>query len=290
MVRRAPRPALTRSPAYRVLVPVVLVLLAVIAAAVLILTGGVLLGVGPGKGGGLMRTLLPAITSLVVLAFTTAVFARYRRRGGTHLLIWGIGLVMFAVVSLAETYATVAWHPLVFKLWYLCGAILTAAWLGQGTVFLLSKRKNLARLLLGLLVAASVLALYLVLKTPLNGDRFRSSQPLSAQYGEILSAGAAVRKLTPFFNTYGTVTLVGGALYSAWLMYRKEVVPRRVIGNLLIAAGGVSLAFASVWLRYGLGDYLSMAELLAAVAMFAGFVLATASPAQERPMPEVTAR
>lgn len=84
-----------------------------------------------------------------------------------------------------------------------------------------------------------------------------------------------MRRLTPIFNIYGLITLVGGALYSAWLLWRKEIVPNRVIGNVLIAAGALALGFASTLVRLGLGDYLYVAELIAAVFMFAGFLLAT---------------
>lgn len=70
--------------------------------------------------------------------------------------------------------------------------------------------------------------------------------------------------------------VVGGALYSTWLLWRKEIVPHRVAGNLLIAMGTLSLAFASTLVRLGIGDYLYVGEFTAATLMFAGFVLATA--------------
>lgn len=231
-----------------------------------------------------MRQLLPGASSIVIIVFTILVFSRYARRGGTHLLVWGIGLAMFGVVSLAEAYATVAWHQTVFRLWYLCGAVFSAAWLGQGTVFLLSRRNRLARVTMVLVVVGSLVAAYLILTTPLNAGRFDARQSLSVQYREILPKGATVRKLTPIFNIYGLVTLVGGALYSAWLLWRKEIVPNRVIGNILIAIGGLSLAFASTLVRLGIGDYLSVAELIAAMLMFAGFLLATQKMPGARPV------
>jgi hypothetical protein len=78
------------------------------------------------------------------------------------------------------------------------------------------------------------------------------------------------------FNIYGTITLVGGALYSAWLLWRKEIVPHRVVGNILIAAGALVIASASTMVRLGLGDVLYLGEVLAAALMFSGFLLATA--------------
>ncbi len=221
---------------------------------------------------------LPVASALVIIAFAVSVFRRYAQRRGSHLLLWGAGLAMFGVANLAEAYSAVAWHPAVFRLWYLNGAILNAAWLGQGTVLLLSKRKSLARVLLWTLIAGTLAATALVFTTPLNEARFTVREPLSAQYREILPPGAVVRKLTPLFNIYGLVTLVGGALYSAWLLSRKEIAPQRVAGNLLIAFGALALAAASTQLRLGLADYLYPAELVAAAMMFAGFLLASARP------------
>ena len=239
---------------------------------------------------------LPFVSSAVIGVFAALVFLRYRQRGGTHLLVWGIGLVMFGIASFAEAYSALAWHPTAFRLWYLNGAILNAAWLGQGTVFLLARRRAVARTLLGVLAAGSLVAAYLVFVTPLNAARFTPAEPLSAQYREtttpsgdvrpgILPRGATVRRITPLFNIYGTVTLVGGALYSAWLLYRKEIAPQRVVGNVLIAAGALSLAAASTLVRLGLADVLYLAELAAAVVMFAGFLLATVRVPQPAPAP-----
>jgi len=222
-----------------------------------------------------MTQWLPVASSLVIIAFAALVFRRYADRGGTHLLIWGIGLTMFGIGSFTEAYSALAWSPLVFRLWYLDGAILNAAWLGQGTVFLLSKRKRIARILLALLIVGSLAGAYLIFTTPLDATRFTPRLPLGSQYREIMPAGAPVRKLTPLFNIYGVVTLVGGALYSAWLLYRKEIVPQRVVGNILIAFGALAIGFASTLVRLGMADYLYLGELLAAVSMFAGFLLAT---------------
>lgn len=234
-----------------------------------------------------MTRYLPIASAVIIVAFAFLVFRRYRGRGGTHLLLWGIGLGMFGVASLAEAYSTLRWSPTVFRLWYLTGAVLNAAWLGQGTVFLLSRRKRVARTLLGFVIIGSMFATYLMFTTPLNAARFNSQETLSAQYREILPRGAPVRRLTPIFNIYGLITLVGGALYSAWLLWRKEIVPNRVIGNILIAAGALALGFASTLVRLGLGDYLYVAELIAAVFMFAGFLLATSRGPARAGAPEV---
>ena len=281
---------------------------------------------------------LPLLSSAIILVFASLVIRRFTARRGRHLLIWGIGLLMFGVASAAEAYSAVAWSPLVFRLWYLGGAVLSAAWIGQGTVYLLAGVRlpnllvalvlgyaaaaalflsitrvlgqgpviaaaliafhgiifagvfnrtlvrrwhphRLASVLTWLLLGGSAVAAYLVFTLPLDASGFDKSLPLSAQYREIFPAGAAVRRLTPVFNIYGTLTLVGGALYSAWLLWRREIVPHRVLGNILIAAGALVIASASTMVRLGLGDVLYLGEVLAAGLMFSGFLLATARPA-----------
>lgn len=85
-----------------------------------------------------------------------------------------------------------------------------------------------------------------------------------------------VRTLTPFFNVYGTLTLVGGAIWSAWIFWRKRVLLHRTLGNLLIAAGALLPAMGGTLSRLGGPSLLYLTELLGAVLMFAGFLRATA--------------
>jgi uncharacterized membrane protein HdeD (DUF308 family) len=84
-----------------------------------------------------------------------------------------------------------------------------------------------------------------------------------------------VRVLTPFFNLYGTITLVGGALYSAWLFWRKRVLLHRTIGNLLIAAGALLPAFGGAFSRFGIPAALYLGEFFGVLLIFAGFIRAT---------------
>ena len=74
---------------------------------------------------------LPYISTLVTFAFAVAVFLRYLKRRGLHLLLWTIGLVFYGIGTLAEVLLAFTFSGPVLKLWYLSGAMLTAAWLGQ---------------------------------------------------------------------------------------------------------------------------------------------------------------
>ena len=236
------------------------------------------------------NTILPFLSTVVMVVFTVWVLQRYVVRRKLHFLFWGLGLAMFGFGSFAEAYLAIAWSKWVFFGWYLFGAALTAGWIGHGTVYLLFRKKWVHGITAVLLVG-SLFAAYLmfVATQNLNEAAFSPTVPISEQYRDIMpptNAGGAVRLTTPFFNVYGLITLVGGALWSAYLFWRKRILPNRVIGNVLIAAGALSIGLASTLTRLGNGSYLFLGELVAAVLMFIGFCYAAkpaAMPAQTAP-------
>jgi hypothetical protein len=83
--------------------------------------------------------------------------------------------------------------------------------------------------------------------------------------------------LTILLNIYGTLTLVGGAVYSAFIFWRKHVLFNRMIGNILIAAGALLPAIGGTFIRMGLPDFLYLSEFLGAILMYVGFLQATAT-------------
>lgn len=225
---------------------------------------------------------LPAFgAAAIMLAFGVVVLRRFLRRRKAHYLFWGTGLLMFGLASLSEVYLSLAWSTAVFTLWYLFGAILTAAWIGQGTLHLLFRRPWV-RVVAAVLILASLGAALVMLRAVPDFEvaNFTSGVPISEQYREILPRH--VRLLTPAFNIYGTIAIVGGALWSSFLFWRKRVMPNRVIGNVLIAVGALVIASASTLTRAGYGQLLFVGELLAAILMFAGFHIAGRPPQAER--------
>lgn len=232
-----------------------------------------------------INSILPFVSTAVMLAFTMYVLQRYAVRRAPHFLFWGLGLAMFGAASFAEAYLALAWNKWVFFIWYFFGAVLNAGWIGQGTVYLLF-RKKWVHSLTAIVVLGSLVALVLMLQImpKLDVAQFTTAKPISDQYRHIMPSvkeGGAVRLTTPFFNIYGLITLVGGALWSAYLFWRKRVLPNRVIGNVLIAAGALSIGFASTLTRLGIGSYLYLGELVAAVLMFVGFLVAATPQPQE---------
>jgi hypothetical protein len=223
------------------------------------------------------------LSTVITLIFAIAVFNRYRERKGTHLLLWGIGLVFYGLGTLTEVILSFTFSELALKVWYLTGAMLTAAWLGQGTVYLLVRKRGVASTLTWILAAVSILAAVLVFVAPLTpaAASYNTSLPASQQYKEIMTRSGLIILLTILLNIYGTLTLVGGAIYSAYLFWRKKVLLNRMIGNILIAAGAMMPAMGGTFVQAGLPDWLYISELVGVILMYIGFTQATYKPVTE---------
>jgi hypothetical protein len=226
---------------------------------------------------------LPFLSTAVTFFFAATVFNRYRVGRRPHSLMWGIGLTLYGLGTLAEAYLALRWSPTLLRLWYLCGAMLTAAWLGQGTIFLLVRKPGVAAGIAVGLAVVSLVAVVAVFTAPVNGAHFQPALPVSTQYKDLLTRTGLMVVLTILLNIYGTITLVGGAAWSAWLFWRKHVLANRMFGSILIAVGALFPAGAGTLIRLGLGDWLYASELLGAVLMFLGFWLATQPQTAERP-------
>lgn len=228
-----------------------------------------------------INTWLPFASFIVSILFATFLFRRYKLRHRAHLLLWGVGMTFYAIGSFSEAYyGAFGWNPLIFRLWYLFGAILVAAWLGQGTVYLLAKRKW-AHTFMILLALGSLFGLVRVFTAELDPSLLTTSLQTGSELSGHAIVTPGVRILTPFFNLYGTLTLVGGAAWSAWIFWRKRILLHRTIGNVLIAFGAMAPAFGGAFSRFGLANALYIGEFLGAIIMFIGFIRAT-TPIEDR--------
>src|SRR5206468_4231427 len=79
-----------------------------------------------------------------------------RRRGPT--LLWAIGFALFGVAATCEAVAQRSgWTPGLFRAYYLAGGVLTVAFLGAGSAWLLLPKRWRDLLLGGLLVATALM-------------------------------------------------------------------------------------------------------------------------------------
>ncbi|MFC1943223.1 hypothetical protein ACFLWO_01410 [Chloroflexota bacterium] len=206
------------------------------------------------------------ISTVISLVFAVTVLDQFFARRKSYQLIWAMGLLMYFISTGTEFWVEV-WglNQIIYRLWYLFGAMSVAAYLGMGTLYLLIGRR-VANIIMAILLMVSFYAAFRV---------FTVSIDLSTLHylsGRAMPQG--VRLMTPFFNTFGTVALAGGAIYSAWVFWRHRVMPHRVVSNILIAVGAMLAASGGILERFGVSPTIARPslELLGIIIIFAGFL------------------
>jgi hypothetical protein len=209
---------------------------------------------------------LPLFTSIISLIFAVTVLDQYFARRKSFQLLWAIGLFIYSAAAFTEFYSNVfGIVGIVYRLWYLMGGIYVAAYMGMGTLYLLMKRKTANRIML-VLGVFSVYALVRCLTAPIDLSGV-------TQLGVKGIMPVDARILAALFGTFGTVALVGGAAYSAWVFWRKRILPYRVVSNVLIAVGAFFPAFGgSAVTFFNNVQVLFIFELIGVIIMFAGFL------------------
>lgn len=219
-----------------------------------------------GPAGGLQSAAVDALlafaAALITLRLSADLVRRYRVGRFPAHAAWAAALAAFALASGALAWGAAAgWSEPAFRVYYLGGALLSAALLGTGSL-LLSGRRRVA--LVALVYVG--LAVGVALAMPLAGDLSGSDVPDARDVLDLWPA----RVLAIVGNALGTLAVVLVAVTS----FR-----RRPLGNVLILAGVGVAALGSALGGLGVGALAPMLAL-AAVLLYAGFVAPTpgASP------------
>ena len=210
---------------------------------------------------------VPLVTSIVSLIFAVSVLDQWFARRKPFQLVWAIGLFMYSVSAFTEFWWNVIGHvDVLYRLWYLIGAIFVAAYLGQGTLYLLMRRRT-AHTIMAALGAASIYAVVRVFMVDIDISGLTKLTGVGVLPTDIRAI------ITPIFNTFGTLALVGGAVCSAWVFWRKRILPHRVVANILIAVGAFFPALGGIHLiSTGTIDLFFLFELIGVIIMFIGFL------------------
>ncbi len=210
---------------------------------------------------------IPIATTLIALLFAPVVYRRWlERRSGPHLLWWSAGILLYGVGTLTESLTTLfGWNEVVFRSWYISGALLGGAPLAQGTVYLMFPRKLADRLSV-LLVTAIVVASTVVILSPINYDLVETHR-LTGRVMEWRQA----RLFSPFINLYAASFLIGGAAVSAW-RFRKDATARhRFVGNVFIALGALLPGIGGAATRFGHTEVLYIMEFVGLILIWVGY-------------------
>jgi hypothetical protein len=170
--------------------------------------------------------VLFAIVNVVVIAlFAGVVLNQYMHRHRVYQLYWSIALTMAFVATLAYVLMVVAGPTsdagvIFFRLYYILGGALTPAWLGLGSIALVTSPR-VTRICLAVLSVLSIIAVVLVATA---GIDMQALSKIAGTPGTgILQPAFGAWTLTIIvLNSLGVLAVVGVALYSGWKLARRQ--------------------------------------------------------------------
>jgi hypothetical protein len=213
-----------------------------------------------------VEALLAFGAALLALRFAGDLARRYRERRSPELAAWAASLLAYAAASGALAWGAAAgWNEAAFRIYYAGGGLLTAAFLGVGSLLLTGRRWALP---VGLVYAG--LAVGIALAEPLSSPVGGNEIPEAQAHLDLLPA----RLLAILGNSAGTLAVVAVA---ALTFRRRPLANGLIIAGTAVAAAGSALA--------GLGAAPTAAFVaLAVVLLYAGFRTTSRAPAaQARP-------
>jgi hypothetical protein len=216
------------------------------------------------------NALLPLAAALLALLFAARLISSWLRRRAAQKLFWAAGFCCFALAAASEALAfRHGWSPALFRVYYVAGGVLTVAYLGAGSAWLLLPRR--ARdVMVGALAVATAGAVTSVLLAPVRTQTLVDAVSGAPPSNHALSGHAYLWAV--LLNSMGTVALVGGSLYS---VVRRQ----RVRANVWIASGALCVAGATGLTRVGHTSLMYIGELVGIALMFCGFNLPMPKPA-----------
>lgn len=212
-----------------------------------------------------MEALLAFAAALVALRLSADLLRRFRRRRAPELAAWSGALGSYAVAAGALAWGAAAgWSEAAFRVYYLGGAMLTAALLGAGSLLLVGRRwaGPLGLVYSGLAVG---IALAVPVEAQLSGTELPEAQDVLDLWPARVIAIAA--------NSLGTIAVAGIAI---------ATIRRRPLGNALLLAGIAVAAVGSGLAGLGIGA-LGPAIAVAAILLYAGMVIPASTGARPRP-------
>jgi len=224
-----------------------------------------------------MNVAIPLLTTIISLLFALTVLDQYLERKRPYQGIWATGLFLYAAGSLLPAlWGMGIYSEVIFRLWYWIGAMLVAAYLGMGSLYLHLRPKT-GHAVLIVLLAFTVIGGFLALTLPLRGDvALLEGQTLATLVPDteppVRYYPAYVSILTALLNIFGSVVMLGSAVYGAWGFVRGKTPGFRALSNVLIAAGAFVSAAGGTLERFNLPEPHTMALLLGVLLIYMGFV------------------
>ena len=161
-----------------------------------------------------LNVVLSLGSSVLSFVFAGLVFDQWWQRRHSFQLVWGVGLLWYGISSGTEFFGSAfGWNEVAYRVWYLVGAFLVAAYLGAGTIYLLAKTR------FGYFAGATIV---------IGGVLSWAFTPLYP--------GSTAAGITAF-----VIALVGGVAVIVATARRRELAPHIAMGVLLV--GTVAVAY-----------------------------------------------
>ncbi len=250
-----------------------------------------------------LNVALPLASATLSFGFAAMVFDQWWQRRHAFQLVWALGLLWYGIGAGCEFIGSAfGWSDPLYRAWYLFGAFFVAAYLGAGSIYLLSKtrfgyfagvtvliggllslafsqdtakypgsttagmaafavalvggvaivaatavrRRLAAHIAMGVLVIGSVAVAYMTLTAGLAAPGWALDPNTHVPVGSAFPG--FVRVLTGPFNIAGSLCLVFGAIYSAYVYMPKHKVLRARVSTPVLAqlygAAAVAVNFA----------------------------------------------
>jgi hypothetical protein len=230
---------------------------------------------------------IPILTTLLAASFAPIVLRRWLvRKPAPHLFWWGMGIALYGVGTFTEAFTTLfGWNEMVFRSWYISGALLGGWPLAQGTVYLMFERRK-ATVMAAVVGAVVLVAACVVVLSPIDMSLVEPHRLT----GRVL-AWQRARLFSPFVNLYAAFFLIGGAAVSAWRYRIDPSLRHRFIGNCYIAVGALLPGIGGAATRMGYTEVLYVMELIGITLIWIGYaynvrpssVASTPRPAHSSP-------
>jgi hypothetical protein len=220
--------------------------------------------------------LLAAVCALLAAIF---IFDQHLARPRPYKLTWALGLLFYAIAAGAALAGELwGWSVVLYGSWYYFGGVLTAAYLGLGSFYLLGPRR-VAHILTAIATLASLYAAIRILTFPLPaGDAARIASASTLQVTdvknfEVYTGDEILHTLVIVMNISGAVFLFGGALWSAWTFFRQRAPVSRLISMALLALGAIFPSVLTGLQALGYSSGAALGEFLGATCLLFGLLI-----------------
>jgi hypothetical protein len=217
--------------------------------------------------------LLACVLALIACVF---IFDQHLEHPRPYKLLWSLGLLFYGIAAGAAFVAAAShWSVPTYKTWYYFGGVLTAAYLGLGSLSLLAPRR-VSRWAVAAAVVISVYVGLRLLFLPVTSTQAHELTTWSfdtitnAKYFSITPPDALIPLI--IMNISGALMLFGGAVWSAWSFYRKHAPAYRLTSMLFLALGSVFPSLTGL-MRLGNSSLAPLGEFLGAGCILFGLLL-----------------